>query len=69
MLYQPTNITPNLINGLADGTVDATQDLALTWQINGPSAMTKYDIKIQDMSADNHPYVYEGTGLTAGAGG
>ena len=66
MLYQPTNITPNLINGLADGTVDATQNLDLTWQINGPSAMTKYDIKIQDMSADNHPYVYEGTGLTAG---
>ena len=66
MLYQPTNITPNLINGLADGTVDATQNLVLTWQINGPSAMTKYDIKIQDMNADDQPYVYEGTGLTSG---
>ncbi len=66
MLYQPTNITPNLINGQAEGTVDAAQDIVLTWQINGPSAMTKYDIKIQDMSDDEHPYVYEGTGLTDG---
>ena len=45
-LYQPTNIFPDLKNGLAEGTVDATQDLKVQWQINGPSAMTSFVITI-----------------------
>ena len=45
-LYQPTNITPNLMNGTAEGTVDATKDLTISWQINGPSAMTGFRIII-----------------------
>lgn len=42
MLYQPSNITPDEINGT--GTVDVTQDVDVSWEVNGNSAMTAYKI-------------------------
>lgn len=44
MLNQPSNITPDEINGT--GTVDATQDLTVRWKVSGSSAMTAYKIDI-----------------------
>ena len=43
-LYQPTQIVPSTLSGLGDGVVDATEDLVVSWQINGLSAMTAYQI-------------------------
>lgn len=43
-LYQPTQIVPSTLSGLGDGVVDATEDLVVSWQINGMSAMTAYQI-------------------------
>lgn len=42
MLFQPSNISPDEING--SGTVDLTEGLAVSWQVNGDSAMTAYEI-------------------------
>ena len=46
MLFQPTNIFPSSRGGLGNGTVDATQDLVVTWQVNGNSAMVAFQIVI-----------------------
>lgn len=46
-LYQPTNVTPSLLNADASGIVDATDDLTVSWQINGPDAMTAFQIEIR----------------------
>ena len=48
MLNQPSNITPDEING--SGTVDLTQAVEITWQVSGDSAMTAYRI---DFYANN----------------
>lgn len=46
MIYQPTNIVPSSFAGVGAGTVDVTDGLSVSWQINGSSAMTAYQIDI-----------------------
>lgn len=46
MLYQPTNITPSMTGGLGNGCVDATKALRVSWQVNGNSAMTAFQIVV-----------------------
>lgn len=45
-LYQPTNIFPSSFAGKGGGTVDAGKPLTVSWQVNGNSAMTGYQIEI-----------------------
>lgn len=47
-LYQPTNIFPSSFAGVGGGVVDVTQPLTVSWQVNGSSAMTAYQIKIYE---------------------
>lgn len=49
MLNQPSNITPDEINGT--GTVDITQNLTVSWKVSGSSAMTAYEIVIYQNNA------------------
>ena len=42
MLFQPSNISPDEIN--SSGTVDLTQPLDISWQVNGDSPMLAYQI-------------------------
>ena len=51
MLFQPSNISPSEINGT--GTVDLSAGLKITWQVNGDSPMTKYNISIYDNNAES----------------
>lgn len=46
MLFQPTNITPSSFAGAGGDLVLAGQDMDVTWQVNGPSPMTAYQIVI-----------------------
>lgn len=46
MLFQPSNILPDVINGAGNGTIDVADGLTVSWQINGNSLMTAYDIYI-----------------------
>lgn len=51
MLFQPSNITPDLLSGFGSGTVDATAAASVTWQVNGTDAMTAYSITIMRNNA------------------
>lgn len=56
-LYQPTNIFPSSFAGQGGGTVDASQPLTVSWQVNGSSAMTGYQIEIfQNTTASARVY-------------
>lgn len=44
MLFQPSNISPDEVNG--SGTIDITEDMNISWQVSGDSAMTAYKIDI-----------------------
>ena len=46
MLFQPSNILPDVINGVGNGTIDVTDGLTVSWQINGNSQMNAYKIAI-----------------------
>ena len=49
-LYQPSNITPSTLAGVGQGTVAVSDAVAITWQINGTSALIGYQI---DIISDN----------------
>lgn len=49
-LFQPSNITPSSFAGVGGQTIDATDNIEITWQVNGNEAMTAYKIDIYDMS-------------------
>ena len=53
MLYQPSNITPDELNGT--GTVDVTEDVVISWLVNGTSAMTDYEIAFFQNNAASTP--------------
>lgn len=56
-LYQPTNIFPSSFAGRGGGTVDAARPLTVSWQVNGNSAMTGYQIEIfQNTAASARVY-------------
>lgn len=63
-LFQPTIIFPNLLSGDVDGTVDASDDLTITWLINGSSQMQAWSVIIRKQGAISNNYVtpnYTGT--------
>lgn len=53
MLFQPSNITPDEINGT--GAVDVTQDVTVSWTVNGNSAMVAYEIAFYQNNAASTP--------------
>lgn len=52
-LFQPTNIIPNTLSGEGNGTVDVTQPLTVSWQVNGNSPMVAYRIKIMQNDTES----------------
>ena len=56
-LYQPTNIFPSSFAGVGGGVVDVTQPLTVSWQVNGSSALTYYQIQVyENTTASNLVY-------------
>lgn len=45
-IYQPSQITPDVRSGIGLGVVDATAGMTVSWRINGPSALTAFQITI-----------------------
>ena len=45
-LFMPSRIIPDVRSGLGLGVVDATQDMTVSWQINGQNALTSFQIAI-----------------------
>ena len=48
MLYQPTNVYPSMTGALGNGVVDANGNLTVSWQVNGNSPLTAFQIVIYD---------------------
>lgn len=53
MLFQPTNITPSSFAGVGGDLIDASDGMTITWQVNGTSAMTGYEITIYENDAQS----------------
>ena len=51
MLFQPTNITPSAFAGVGGDLVLDGDDLNVTWQVNGTSPMTAYQITVYSNDA------------------
>lgn len=66
-LYQPTNITPSVFYAdIGLGAVSLSSDVNITWQVNGTSAMTAFQI---DIVSPNDNTVFYSTGkVSAGYG-
>ena len=64
-LFQPTNIYPSSLGELGNGTVDITKPLAVSWQVNGNSAMTAFSLTVCKNDAAS-TQVYSTGKLTAG---
>lgn len=62
-LFQPSNITPSSFAGVGGGTIAVTDNVKITWQVNGNVAMTGYKITIYDMENNT---VYSSGILTNG---
>lgn len=57
-LYQPTNITPSAFSGMGAGTVDVTQGIEVSWQVNGNSPLKAYQIRFMQNDVNSTP-VYD----------
>lgn len=64
-LFQPTNIYPSSLGELGNGTVDITKPLAVSWQVNGNSAMAAFSLTICKNDTDS-TQVYTTGKLTEG---
>lgn len=45
-LYQPSNITPSSFAGIGADVIDVNDKVSISWQVNGTSAMTGFDISV-----------------------
>ena len=59
MLYEPTNIIPSTATNT--GTISATDDIKIQWQVNGNSAMSMFQIDVMQNNAES-TFVYS-TGI------
>lgn len=53
MLFQPTNITPDVLGGAANGTINASSGLTISWQVNGNTPLVAYRIGIYENDTES----------------
>lgn len=54
-IFQPTNITPSSFSGVGAGTVASSDDVVISWQVNGNSPLTAFSIDIYDNTSTSAP--------------
>lgn len=64
-IFQPTNISPSTFDGISGGTIAVADNVVISWNVNGNSALTSFDLAITHNDADSTA-VWSGTGLTVG---
>lgn len=52
-LFMPTNVSPSTLGELGNGTVDVTEGLTVSWQVDGQNAMTAFRIRIMENTAQS----------------
>lgn len=50
-LFQPSHVVPSALSGLGNGVVAVSSDVSVSWQVNGNSAMTAFQIDIYTNNA------------------
>lgn len=50
-IYQPSNITPSTFAGMGAGVIDANDNVSVSWQVNGTSALIAFRIAIYENTA------------------
>ena len=51
-IFQPSQITPSVLSGIGNGTVDiSNNEITVSWHINGQSGMIGYALEVYDTSA------------------
>ena len=50
-IYQPSNITPSTFAGMGAGVIDANDNVSISWQVNGTSALIAFRIAIYENTA------------------
>lgn len=53
-LFQPTNVIPSSFAGVGGDLIDAYDDMTISWQVNGTSPMTAYQITIYRNNASSY---------------
>lgn len=46
MIYQPTNVSPSMLGEIGNGVVDTQNGMPVSWQVNGTSPLTGFQIDI-----------------------
>lgn len=64
-LFEPSNIYPSTWGGVGNGTIDVSDNLTVTWQVNGNVPMTAFSIQIYNNDSTG-ALVYETGRLTNG---
>ena len=64
-LFEPSNVYPSSLGGVGNGTIDVSNPLTVSWQVNGNTPMTGFSIAFytNDVSATS---VYSTGRLTSG---
>lgn len=52
-IFQPSFVTPDVRSGLGLGVIDATQDMTVSWRINGPSALTAFSVTLYNNDSES----------------
>lgn len=50
-IYQPSNIAPSTFAGMGAGVIDANDNVSISWQVNGTSALVAFRIAIYENTA------------------
>lgn len=53
MLFQPTNVTPSVLGGAENGTINASSGITISWQVNGNSPIVAYRLAILQNDAES----------------
>lgn len=52
-IFQPTNISPSTFDGISGGTIAVADNVVISWNVNGNSALTSFDLAITHNDADS----------------
>ena len=61
-LFQPSNVIPSTFAGVGESTIDVSSNVNISWQVNGNSPMTAFQIKIFDNASTSATAVHD-TGI------
>ena len=51
-LYQPVFITPDVRGSLGNGVIDADRTWTVSWRVNGPSALTAFQVSVYENTSE-----------------